>query len=177
MDVLPTKETWELDDATVKSALRFQLGVSPGPPSHSFYRCACDYQGSDAHHAITYDKLAGLRTLRHDHVQSSVQYGARMAGHSSSIEPQERHLKDFQSGDDGCVGIFLFVHLRTVRIWILSLLTLLVGHLGVELIGHQGRRLVWLRRANGGAMQLEVLGAIGLFLLRSRLMGAWAVLL
>ena len=42
--MLPTKETWELDDATVKSALRFQLGVSPGPPSHTFYRCTCDYQ-------------------------------------------------------------------------------------------------------------------------------------
>ena len=27
MDVLPTKGTWELDDVTVKSALRFQLGV------------------------------------------------------------------------------------------------------------------------------------------------------
>ena len=39
----------------------------------------------------------------------------------------------------------------------LTLLTLLVGH--------QGRRLVWLRRTNGGVMQLEVLGAIGLFLL------------
>ena len=101
MDVLPTKETWELDDATVKSALRFQLGVSPGPPSHTFYRCACDYQGSDAHHAMTCDKLAGLRTLRHDHVQSSVQYGVKMAGHSSSIEPQERHLKDLRFGDDG----------------------------------------------------------------------------
>ena len=34
MDVLPTMETWELD-ATVMSALRFQLGVSPGPPSHA----------------------------------------------------------------------------------------------------------------------------------------------
>ena len=79
----------------------FQLGVSPGPPSHTFYRCACDYQGSDAHHAMTCDKLAGLRTLRHDHVQSSVQYGVKMAGHSSSIEPQERHLKDLRFGDDG----------------------------------------------------------------------------
>jgi hypothetical protein len=36
MDVLPTKETWELDDAMVKSALRSQLGVSPGPPSQPF---------------------------------------------------------------------------------------------------------------------------------------------
>ena len=85
----------------VKSALRFQLGVSAGPPSHSFYKCAWDYQGSDAHHAMTCDKLASLRTLHHDHVQSSVQYEAKMAGHSSSIEPQERHLKDLRFGDDG----------------------------------------------------------------------------
>ena len=50
----------------------------------------------------------------------------------------------------------------------LSLLTLLVGHFVVELVGHfvvelvghQGRRLVWLRRTNGGGMQLEVLGAV-----------------
>jgi hypothetical protein len=101
MDVLPTKATWELDDATVKSALRFQLGVSPGPPSQTFYRCTCDYQGSDAHHAMTCDKLAGLRTLRHDHVQCSVQYAATAAGHGSSIEPQERHLKDLRFGDAG----------------------------------------------------------------------------
>ena len=45
MDVLPNTETWELDDATVKSSLRCQLGVSPGPPSQKFHRCACDYQG------------------------------------------------------------------------------------------------------------------------------------
>ena len=29
MDVLPTKETWELDDSTVKSALRFQIWKWP----------------------------------------------------------------------------------------------------------------------------------------------------
>ena len=101
MDVLPTKETWELDDATVKSALRFQLGVSPGPPSHSFYKCPCDYQGSDAHHAMTCDKLSGLWTQRHDQIQSAVQSGARAAGHASSIEPQERHLKNARYGDEG----------------------------------------------------------------------------
>ena len=46
MDVLPTQGSWELDDATVKSAWRLQLGVSPAPPSQTFYRCACDYQGT-----------------------------------------------------------------------------------------------------------------------------------
>ena len=101
MDVLPTKETRELDDATVKSALRFQLGASPGPPSETFYRCTCDYQGGDGHHAMTCAKLAGLRTLRHDHVQSSVQYGATAAGHGSGIEPQQCHLTALRFGDDG----------------------------------------------------------------------------
>jgi hypothetical protein len=101
MGVLPTKTQWELDDATVTSALRFQLGVSPGPPAQKFYRCSCCYQGSDGHHAMTCDKLSGLCTLRHDHVQSSVQYGATAAGHGSSIEPQERHLRGLHFGDDG----------------------------------------------------------------------------
>jgi hypothetical protein len=41
------------------------------------------------HHAMSCDKLAGLRTLRHAHVQSSVQYGVTAAGHGSSIEPQK----------------------------------------------------------------------------------------
>ena len=50
---------------------------------------------------MTCDKLSGLRTLRHDHVQSSVQYGAKTDVHSSSIEPQECHLKDLRFGDDG----------------------------------------------------------------------------
>jgi hypothetical protein len=38
---------------------------------------------------------------RHNHVQSLVQCGAAMAGHSSSIEPQERHLKNMSVGDKG----------------------------------------------------------------------------
>ena len=32
LGILPTKESYEIDNDTVKSALRFQLGVSPGPP-------------------------------------------------------------------------------------------------------------------------------------------------
>ena len=32
MDVLPTKETWELDAATVKSALRGQKAAGKGAP-------------------------------------------------------------------------------------------------------------------------------------------------
>ena len=50
---------------------------------------------------MTCNKLAGLRTLRHDHVQSSVQYGATAAGHRSSIEPQERQFKGLQYVDSG----------------------------------------------------------------------------
>ena len=42
-----------------------------------------------------------LWTLRHDQIQSTVQFGAVAAGHSASIEPQERHLKDLRYGDAG----------------------------------------------------------------------------
>jgi hypothetical protein len=101
LDVRPTKDQWELDDATVKSALRFMLGVSPGPAHQAFFQCSCGYKGSDSHHAMTCDKLAGPRILRHTQIQSMVQCGAAAAGHSSSIEPQERHLKGLCYGDDG----------------------------------------------------------------------------
>ena len=67
-------------------------------------------------------------------------------------------------------GDVLVAHLRIVRMRMLSSLTLLVGHFVVDLEEQQGRWLVWLRRTNGAAMPLEVLGAISLFLLRSRLM-------
>ena len=88
LEVKPTKDQWALDDATVKSALRFMLGVSPGPPHQACFQCACGYRGSDGHHAMSCEKLQGSRILRHNHVQSLVQCGAAMAGHSSSIEPQ-----------------------------------------------------------------------------------------
>jgi hypothetical protein len=101
LEVKPTKDQWELDDATVKSALRFMLGVSPGPPHQACFQCACGYRGSDGHHAMSCDKLARSRIMRHNHVQSLVQCGAKMAGHSSSIEPQERHLKNLSFGDVG----------------------------------------------------------------------------
>jgi hypothetical protein len=101
LDVKPTKDQWELDDATVKSALRFMLGVNPGPPHQACFQCACGYRGSDSHHALVCDKLSGSRISRHNHVQSLVQCGAAMAGHSSSIEPQERHLKSMRVGDKG----------------------------------------------------------------------------
>jgi hypothetical protein len=101
LEVKPTKDQWQLDDATVKSALRFMLGVSPGPPHQACFQCACGYRGSDSHHAMSCEKLQGSRILRHNHVQSLVQCGAAMAGHSSSIEPQERHLKNLSFGDVG----------------------------------------------------------------------------
>ena len=111
LDVRPTRDRWELDDATVKSALRFMLGVSPGPAHQDYFRCSCGYKGSDCHHAMACDKLGGLRIVRHDQIQNMVQFGARVAGHSSSIEPQERHLKGLRYGDSGygkrgdvCVG-------------------------------------------------------------------------
>jgi hypothetical protein len=54
MGLLPTKTQWELDDATVTSALRFQLGVSPGPPAQLFYRCSCSYQGRGVEHSAPF---------------------------------------------------------------------------------------------------------------------------
>jgi hypothetical protein len=101
LEVKPTKDQWELDDATVKSALRFMLGLSPGPPHQACFQCACGYKGRDGHHAMSCEKLQGSRIMRHNYVQSLVQCGAAMAGHSSSIEPQERHLKDLRFGDVG----------------------------------------------------------------------------
>jgi hypothetical protein len=101
LDVKPTKDQWELDDATVKSALRFMLGVSPGPPHQAFFQCACGHRGSDGHHAMSCDKLAGARILRHNLIQSMVQCGSTAAGHSSCIEPQERHLKNLHVGEAG----------------------------------------------------------------------------
>ena len=94
LEVRSIKDQWELDDATMKSALRFMLGVSPGPRQNSSYTCTCGHQGSDNHHAETCRQLQGLWTLCHDQIQFKVQFGAAAAGHSSSIEPQERHLKN-----------------------------------------------------------------------------------
>ena len=71
LEVRPVKDQWELDDATMKSALRFMLGVSPGPRQHSSFNCTCGHQGSDSHHAMTCRQLQGLWTLRHDQIQSS----------------------------------------------------------------------------------------------------------
>ena len=51
---------------------------------------------------LTCRQLQGLWTLRHDQIQSKVQFGAAAAGHSSSIEPPERHLKNLAFGDPGC---------------------------------------------------------------------------
>jgi hypothetical protein len=44
LEVKPTKDHWELDDATVKSTLRFMLGVNPGPPHQACFKCACGYR-------------------------------------------------------------------------------------------------------------------------------------
>jgi hypothetical protein len=35
LDVMPTKDSWEIDDITVKKSLRFMLGLSPGPPEQT----------------------------------------------------------------------------------------------------------------------------------------------
>ena len=50
---------------------------------------------------MTCRQLQGLWTLRHAQIQSKVQFGPAAAGHSSSIEPQERRLKNLGFGDPG----------------------------------------------------------------------------
>ncbi len=101
LNVLPTKDPWVLDDATVKSALRFMLGVSPGLTGRSYFRCLCNQHTSSCHHAMSCPKLAGYRTSRHNFLQQLVRYVFCSAGLASSIEPLERHLKDLQPGDAG----------------------------------------------------------------------------
>lgn len=88
MNAVPTKPTWELSNASVTAALRFMLGVDPT-------------NRSGAGHDAMSSQQSKLWTLRHDQLQSTVQFGAVAAGHSSSIEPQERHLKDLRYGDAG----------------------------------------------------------------------------
>ena len=101
LNIVPTKDSWEIDDSTVKSALRFMLGVSPGPPDQTYFRCVCAYRGSDCNHAMTCDKMSGHRTWRHNHVQTSVRHGATTAGCDTSWEPKEGHMKQKEIGDDG----------------------------------------------------------------------------
>ena len=86
MNAVPTKPTWELSDSSVSAALRFMLGVAPTSMS------------GQGHDAMSSQK-SKLWNLRHDHTQSTVQFGAVAAGHSASIEPQERHLKHVRYGE------------------------------------------------------------------------------
>ena len=44
-EVRPGKDQWELDDATMQSALRFMLGISPGPHQNSSFNCTCGPPG------------------------------------------------------------------------------------------------------------------------------------
>ena len=101
LNILPTKDQWEIDNDTVKSALRFLLGVSPGPPDQSHYRCVCGEKVCDSHHAMSCDKMSGFRTQRHNHVQNTVRYGCTAAGFDSCMEPKEKHLKGLRMGDKG----------------------------------------------------------------------------
>lgn len=101
LNIMHTKDTWEIDDGTVKTALRFQLGVSAGPPDQAYFRCVCGYRGSDCHHAMTCDKMSGHRTWRHNHVQASVRHGGTAAGCDTAWEPKECTLMHKQFGDKG----------------------------------------------------------------------------
>ena len=53
LEVRPIKDQWELNDATMNSALIFMLGLSPGPRQSSSFTCTCGHQGSDSHHAMS----------------------------------------------------------------------------------------------------------------------------
>lgn len=101
LNIMPTKNSWEIDDSTVKSALRFMLGVSPGPPEQTYFKCVCGYRGSDCHHAMTCDKMSGHRTWRHNQIQASVRHGGTTAGCDTSWEPREGKMKEKEFGDKG----------------------------------------------------------------------------
>jgi hypothetical protein len=101
LSIMPTKHWWEIDDSTVKSSIRFMLGVSPGPPDQTYFTCVCGYRGSDCHHAMTCDKISGHRTWRHNHVQAAVRCGGTTAGCDTSWEPEEGLMKDKEPGDKG----------------------------------------------------------------------------
>jgi hypothetical protein len=101
LNIMPVKEQWHIDNDTVKSALRFMLGLSPGPPTQSYFRCGCGFQGYDCHHAMTCPKMSGVRTMRHNQIQNSVRYGCSKAGCDTSWEPKEGSMQELQCGDEG----------------------------------------------------------------------------
>jgi hypothetical protein len=98
---LPVKEQWHSGNDTVQSALRFMLGLSPGPPSQSYFGRSCGFQGCDCHHAVTCPKMSGVRTICHNQVQNSVRYGCSKAGCDSSWELKEGCMQELQCGDEG----------------------------------------------------------------------------
>ena len=101
LSVLPSKPQWEIHNDTIATALRFMLGVSPGPSSQSYFRCACGYKGYDSHHAMTCKKLSGVHTLRHNRIQNSVRYACSRAGCDTSYEPKEGPLQGIKAGEKG----------------------------------------------------------------------------
>jgi hypothetical protein len=93
LSIVSTKDSWEIDDETVKSALRFMLGVSAGPPDQGYFTYICGYRGDDSHHAMCCDKMSGFRTLRHNHVQNTVRYGCTVAGLDTCGSPRRCALR------------------------------------------------------------------------------------
>jgi hypothetical protein len=101
LKILTVKEQWHIDNDTAKSVLRFMLRLSPGPPSQKYFRCSCGFQGSDGQHAMTCPKMLGVRTVRHNQIQSSVRYGCSKAGYYTSWEPKEEYMQELQFGNEG----------------------------------------------------------------------------
>ena len=99
--MLPTKDAWKLDDGTVRSALRFMLGVAVGPTEAAFFRCLCGQHAYSVHHAMSCPSLAGFRTSRHNFMQALVRYLFSAGTLSTSMEPLERLLKTLRAGDKG----------------------------------------------------------------------------
>ena len=73
------------------------LGVSPGPPDQTYFKCECGYRCSGCHHASY--KISGSQTWRHNHVQASVRLGGTTAGLNTSWELNEGQAKDKEYGE------------------------------------------------------------------------------
>jgi hypothetical protein len=85
----------------VRSALRFMLEVSAGPPDQGYFTCISDHRGGDSHHAMCCDKISGFLTLHHNHVQNTVPYRCTVRHFDTYLEPKEKGLKDLKFGDVG----------------------------------------------------------------------------
>jgi hypothetical protein len=84
--VKPTKDQWDLDDATVKPALHYMPVVSPGP-HHQVFFPVCMWEHKQGNRYFTScDKLATAHFMRYNLLQSTVHCGSALLNHRSSVE-------------------------------------------------------------------------------------------